>query len=81
MAGRKKAKNFEESVARLEDIVTKMESEDLPLDDSIKIFKEAMDLISECNSKLDEAEQRINIIVKDKNEELKEEEFSFQEEI
>lgn len=80
MAGRKKVKNFEDSIIRLEEIVTKMENEELSLEDSIKVFKEGMDLISECNLKLDDAEEKINIIIKGKNEEVKEEKFSVQEE-
>ncbi len=80
MAGRKKEKKFEESIDRLEEIVSKMENEELSLEESINIFKEGMDLVALCNSRLDEAEKKINIIVKGKNGELGEEEFSIQEE-
>lgn len=80
MAGRKKEKKFEESIDRLEEIVSKMENEELSLEESIDIFKEGMDLVALCNSKLDEAEKKINIIVKGKSGELSEEEFSVQEE-
>lgn len=80
MAARKKEKNFEESIDRLEEIVVKMESEELSLEESINIFKEGMDLVAHCNAKLDEAEEKINIIVKSKNGEIEEKEFSPQEE-
>ncbi|KMT21352.1 exodeoxyribonuclease VII small subunit [Clostridium cylindrosporum] len=78
MAARKKEKNFEGAIDRLEEIVTKMESEELSLEESIDIFKEGMDLVALCNARLDEAEQKINSIVKAKNGEVQEEEFSLQ---
>ncbi|MEG2891727.1 MAG: exodeoxyribonuclease VII small subunit [Clostridium sp.] len=81
MATRKKEKNFEAAIERLEEIVTKMESEELSLEDSIKVFKEGMDLVALCNSKLDDAETKINVIMKEKTGELKEDDFLSQEEI
>lgn len=80
MAARKKGKKFEESITRLEEIVNVMESEELSLEESIDVFKEGMDIIAQCNEKLDEAERKINIIVKGKNGDLEEKEFSLQEE-
>ncbi|MEG2338672.1 MAG: exodeoxyribonuclease VII small subunit [Clostridium sp.] len=81
MATRKKEKNFEEAIERLEEIVSKMESEDLSLEESIKAFKEGMDLVSLCNARLDDAETKINVIMREKSGELKEDKFLPQEEI
>ncbi len=80
MAARKKEIKFEDSINRLEEIVEKMESEELSLEESINIFKEGMDLVANCNAKLDEAEKKISIIMEGKNNVTKEEKFSLQEE-
>ena len=49
---------------RLEDIVQSLESGDLPLEDSIGIFEEGMKLVSFCSKKLEEAEQKVTMLVK-----------------
>ncbi|CCJ34586.1 MULTISPECIES: exodeoxyribonuclease VII small subunit [Caloramator] len=72
--------NFEEAIKRLEDIVKKLESDSLSLDESLKLFKEGIELSDYCNKKLDEAERQINIILKGQNGEVTEEEFKLEEE-
>ena len=57
-------KRFEEAMKRLEDIVQGLESGDLPLEDSIGIFEEGMKLVSFCSKKLEEAEQKVTMLVK-----------------
>ncbi|MCX7951179.1 MAG: exodeoxyribonuclease VII small subunit [Clostridiales bacterium] len=71
---------FEEAIKRLEEIVSEIEDKDLSLEESILKFKEGMELASLCNKKLDEAERKINILIKGENGELTEEEFAAQEE-
>jgi exodeoxyribonuclease VII small subunit len=80
MAARKKDMSFEGAVSRLEEIVQKMEDQELSLEESIEIFREGMDLVSFCNKKLDEAERKISIIVKDSEGKLIEGDFEPQEE-
>ena len=55
------AKNlsFEESVARLDDIVKHLENGDMPLSESLSMFEEGTKLISACSKMLDEAEQKV----------------------
>ena len=48
----KKEKSFEENLEQLEEIVKKLESGDIPLDDAIKEFNQAMDLAKLCDEKL-----------------------------
>ena len=60
--------NFEESLEKLEEIVNKLETGDVPLDDAIDEFTKAMDLVKICNTKLNNAEEAIAIIVKDNGE-------------
>ena len=58
-------KKFEEAMARLEEIVQGLESGDLSLEDSLAIFEEGMKLIKFCSKKLEEAEQKVTMLVKD----------------
>ena len=51
--------SFEESVARLDDIVKHLENGDMPLSESLSMFEEGTNLISACSKMLDEAEQKV----------------------
>ena len=57
--------SFEESLEQLEDIVNKLEKGDVPLDDAIDEFNNAMQLVKICNEKLNKAEESIAKIVED----------------
>ena len=57
--------SFEESLEKLEEIVNKLESGDVPLDDAIDEFNNAMQLVKICENKLSAAEESIAKIVKD----------------
>lgn len=57
--------SFEESLEKLEEIVNKLESGDVPLDDAIDEFNNAMQLVKVCNEKLNSAEEAIAKIVQD----------------
>lgn len=67
-------KNIEEIMAELEEIAEKMET-DLPLEESIKLFKKGVMLSSVCNKKLEEAEKQIKKLVVKDGEVVGEEEF------
>jgi exodeoxyribonuclease VII small subunit len=60
-------KKFEEAMERLENIVERLESGDLSLEESLKIFEEGMNLVSFCSKKLEEAEQKVTMLIKDQN--------------
>ena len=55
--------NFEEKLTRLNEIVSSIENEDLPLDEGIKLYEEGMKLITSIEKELVEAEQKIEKIV------------------
>lgn len=80
MATRKKNVKFEEAVQRLEEIVREIEDSDLSLEESIRIFKEGMELAAVCNQKLDEAEKKISIIMKGEEGRVVEGDFTPEEE-
>lgn len=60
----KKEKSFEENLENLENIVKKLENGDIPLDDAINEFNEAMKLAKICDDKLKNAEEALTKIVK-----------------
>jgi exodeoxyribonuclease VII small subunit len=57
-------KSFEDSLAKLENITTELESGDLGLEESLKRFDEGVKLAEFCNRKLNEAQQKVNILLK-----------------
>ncbi len=59
--------NFEEALARLEAIVAELERGELPLEDSMRIFEEGIKLSKVCLKMLEEAEHKVEILVKDKD--------------
>ncbi|MCQ2972615.1 MAG: exodeoxyribonuclease VII small subunit [archaeon] len=59
---------FEESLAKLEELVSKLENRDIPLDDAISKFNEAMILVNNCDEKLKDAHESIAKIIKDNKE-------------
>ena len=63
-----KSFSFEEKLDELEKIVNKLETGQVPLDDAIEEFKRAMDLVKECDEKLNSAQEAIAKIVNDNNE-------------
>ena len=56
--------SFEQSLARLDEIVRHLEKGDLPLKESLTLFEEGTGLIKNCGMMLDEAEQKVNILIK-----------------
>ncbi len=56
---------FEDAMARLEEIVQSLESGELSLEDSIKAFEEGMKLAKFCSKKLEEAEKKVSILIKE----------------
>lgn len=61
---------FEDAVKRLEEILEKMNSGDLPLDDSLKLFEEANTLVTSCQKRLTAAEQKVEKLIKSRQGEL-----------
>ena len=66
--------NFEESMKKLENIVTELENGNLNLDESVKKFEEGMKVAKQCNTILEQAEKKITILL-EKDGEVKEEVF------
>ena len=56
---------FEDCLLRLEQIVAALETGNLPLEESLKVFEEGVTLARHCSRYLEEAERRIEVLVKD----------------
>lgn len=56
-------KTFEESMARLEQIVRAMERGDVALEESLKLFQEGTELVRSCQKLLDEAQLQVKKIM------------------
>ncbi len=56
--------DFEKKLDRLEEIVRNMEKGDLSLEDSLKTFEEGVRLSRECHVQLNEAEQKVQLLLK-----------------
>lgn len=56
--------NFEDNIKELELIVAQLEKNDISLDESLKLFERGVKLSARCNKLLDEAEQKVNVLVK-----------------
>jgi exodeoxyribonuclease VII small subunit len=59
-----KQKSFESSLKELERIVEQLEAGDLPLEQSLELFEQGVRLSRECQRRLDEAEQKVEILLK-----------------
>lgn len=55
---------FEKSLTRLEEVVKRLESADLSLDEAMKLFEEGVKLSRECQKQLEEAEGKVEILLK-----------------
>jgi exodeoxyribonuclease VII small subunit len=55
--------NFEESLANLESLVEAMEAGDLSLEEALKAFEQGIWLTRECQQALEQAEQKVQILL------------------
>jgi len=62
---------FEDTLAKLEKIVSEIEEGRVSLDESIEKYTEGTKLIAACRSILDKAEKKIQVLTQGENESLK----------
>jgi exodeoxyribonuclease VII small subunit len=75
-----KSNEFEKAFAELEQIVKRLESEELPLDESLELFEKGIRLSRFCNQKLEEVEKKIELILADSKGQPKSEPFEPEDE-
>ena len=59
---------FEEALEKLEEIVRRMESGEMTLEESLKAFEEGIKLSRLCMKKLDEADRRVELLLREEGE-------------
>ena len=64
MAGKVKEPSFEEALKGLEAVVERLESGEPPLEESIRLFEEGMRLSEACRKRLDEADRKIELLLR-----------------
>ncbi len=70
---------FEDAMARMEEIVNGLEKGDLPLDESLKMFEEGVRLSKSCLKMLDEAQKKVEVLIRDKEGKKKVRPFRLEE--
>lgn len=71
---------FETALKKLEEVVKKLEGGELPLEDSLKAFEEGVKQAAFCSKKLNEAEKRVELLLKQKDGSFSREEFRLDDE-
>ena len=73
---KKEKMTFESATQRLDDIVKLLEKGNSSLDESLKLYEEGIALVRFCNTELDNAENKIKMLVSNGNGEMIEKDFS-----
>ena len=74
-----KSQSFEANLSRLEEIVKKLEDGSVPLEESMKLFREGTALAASCNELLDKAELEIVKLTKDPDGSIQEAPFAHED--
>jgi len=80
MAKKTKKTGFEEQLAQLEEIVRRMDAEELPLEEAIEAYEQGMKLSISLNKTLEEAQRKVEILTRDAQGEMKAEPLAEDEE-
>ncbi|MTI84154.1 MAG: exodeoxyribonuclease VII small subunit [Firmicutes bacterium] len=57
--------SFEKALSRLEEVVKQLEDGQVPLEEALELFSEGIRLSKICNNKLDNVEQRVQLLLTD----------------
>ena len=57
--------SFETALKKLEEVVEKLESGEVSLDQSLKLFEQGISLVRQCSKRLDEVEGKVQVLVSD----------------
>ncbi len=57
--------SFEAALKKLEEVVEKLESGEISLDQSLKLFEQGIGLVRQCSQRLDEVESKVQMLVSD----------------
>ncbi len=60
--------SFEDSMKKLEEVVGKLEGEEVSLEESLKLFEQGVKLMRFCHLRLSEVEEKVQVLVTDEKE-------------
>lgn len=63
-----KSQSFEQSLSKLESIVSQLESGELPLEHALEIFEDGVGLARQCQAHLAEAERKVEMLMRERGE-------------
>lgn len=69
------AEKFEETINKLEDIVRKLETGDVTLDESLSLFEQGIKLSKSCQKMLDNAEKKVSVLMTNDDGEVEKQDF------
>lgn len=72
-------KKFEKSIDELREIIEKLESGNIPLDDSLSLFEKGVKILNLANKKLSQMEKKVEILIESSNGKIKKEDFDTKE--
>lgn len=72
-------KKFEKSIEELREIIEKLESGNIPLDDSLSLFEKGVKILNSANKKLSQMEKKVEILIEDSDGKIKREDFDSSE--
>ena len=72
-------KKFEKSIDELREIIEKLESGNIPLDDSLSLFEKGVKILNSANKKLSQMEKKVEILIESSNGKIKKEDFNTKE--
>lgn len=73
MTEKNREMQFEEAMEKLEQIVNRLENEEVPLEEAIELFQEGMRLSKWCGGKLDQVEKKIDMLIEEEGQWVKRE--------
>lgn len=68
--------SFEEGIKRIEHIVEALESGEISLEESIKLYRDGVEILDYCSNKLNDAEKQVMILQKNTNNQFRQEPFT-----
>jgi exodeoxyribonuclease VII small subunit len=77
----RRGNDFEKAFKELETIVQRLESEELPLDESLRLFEQGINLSRFCHQRLEEVEKKIELILADAKGQPRTEPFEIEEDL
>ena len=72
-------KKFEKSIDELREIIEKLESGNIPLDDSLSLFEKGVKILNSANKKLSQMEKKVEILIERSNGQIKKEDLDTKE--